>query len=177
MDIKLNLFKTLDAKAFNTAVKFFASEKRAELVARFRDYCANVAARCYEYGDVKHANKLACAAELCGYGASFRRCVVPNIPFAYDKQAKIFDGKKQIGKFNRLTELNAEGIPHWEADMKARFDGESTPKQTKPFVLDTRAAALVKAALKNGATVADIKKSVSEAISNTITSVAVKKAA
>lgn len=175
MDIKLTLFNTFDSKTFNNAVKFFASDKRKELVTKFQDYCANVAARCYEYGDVKHANKLAYAAELCGFGPTFRRCVVPNIPFAYDKADKVFDGKIQQGKQSRLTELNAEGIPEWEANMRLRFDGENTPKEAKPTDWTKRIHSTIAGALKSGMSPADIKKLVSEEISKQITTV--KKAA
>jgi hypothetical protein len=177
MDIKLNLFNTFDSKAFNNAVKFFASDKRKELVIKFQDYCANVAARCYAYGDVKHANKLAYAAELCGFGPTFRRCVVPNIPFAYNKEAKLFDGKMQNGKFNKLSELNADGYPNWEADMRHRFDTENEPKAAKDVDYGKRLASAVKAAVKHGMSAADIKKLVSEEISKSVTTVAVKKAA
>ena len=105
MDTILNLFNTFDTKAFNNAVKFFASDKRRELVIKFQDYCANVVARTYEFGDIKHANKLAAAAEICGYGPTFRRVVVRNIPFVYDKDAKVFTGQIQKGKRAALSEV------------------------------------------------------------------------
>ena len=131
MDKILTLFTQLNAKQFNTAVRFFASEKRAELVARFYDYCANVAQKVYETGDSKQANKMAAAAEMCGFGPTFRRVVVPNIPFAYDRETHLFIGKIQKGKRSALETLNADGVPNWEADMRDRLDNEGKSKDKK----------------------------------------------
>lgn len=131
MENILTLFTQLTAKQFNTAVRFFASEKRAELVTRFYDYCANSAQLVYVHGDSKQANKMSVAAEMCGFGPTFRRVVVPNIPFAYDKETHLFTGKIQKGKRSALETLNADGIPNWEADMRDRLDNEGKPKDKK----------------------------------------------
>jgi hypothetical protein len=178
MDLKITLFTQLDTKQFASNVRFFASEKRAELVSRFWDYVANAMQRMFQHGDVKQVNKAAAAAELCGYGPSFRRVVPAIVPFKYDKEGKLFTGSIQSGKRNVLETLNENGVPNWEADLRTRIDGEgSSSSNAKAFNLDTRAAALVKAALKAGCTAQDIKKMVSEKISASIVTVAAKKAA
>lgn len=131
MENILTLFTQFDTKQFNTAVRFFASEKRAELVTRFYDYCANAAQLVYAHGDSKQANKMSIAAELCGFGPTFRRVVVPNVPFAYDKETHLFIGKIQKGKRSALETLNADGVPNWEADMRDRLDNEGKPRDKK----------------------------------------------
>lgn len=171
MDIKLNLFNTFDTKAFNNAVKFFASEKRRELVTKFQDYCANVMARTYEHGDIKHANKLAVAAELCGFGPTFRRVVVPNVPFAYDKDSKQFTGSIQKGKRAALSTLDADGYPTWESDMRIRFDSEGTKKESKTPDYLKRFVSSTSAALKNGVT-PDVLRSNMNALIKAATQVA-----
>ena len=178
MDIKLNLFNTFDNKAFNNVVKFFASEKRRELVAKFQDYCANVVARTYEHGDIKHANKLATAAELCGFGPTFRRVVVRNIPFKYDRDAKAFDGQIQKGKRAALSELDANGVPKWEADMRLRFDTEGQPKAKKEKDYLKSLESALTAALKHGVSADVVRKASNTAIkSATVAVVEVDKAA
>ena len=164
MDIKLNLFNTFDNKAFNNAVKFFASDKRRELVTKFQDYCANVLARTFEHGDVKHANKLAVASEICGFGPTFRRVVVRNVPFAYDKESKLFAGSIQKGKRAALSELNADGIPTWEADLRLRFDGEGSAKDKKAPDYLKRYINALGAALKNGVTPEVLRTNLNAAI-------------
>ncbi len=172
MDIKLNLFNTFDTKAFSNAVKFFASDKRRELVTKFQDYCANVVARTYEHGDVKHANKLAVAAEICGFGPTFRRVVVRNVPFSYDRDSKLFTGSIQKGKRSALTELDANGVPIWEADMRLRFDSEGQPKAKKEADYLKRMESAISAALKHGITPDVVRKSVNTAIKSTTVEVA-----
>jgi len=175
MDIKLTLFTQFDAKQFATNVRFFASEKRAELVSRFWDYVANCVQKCYQHGDIKQINKAAIAAELCGYGPSFRRAVPKIIPFKYSKDDRAFEGTIQSGKRNVLEELNENGIPNWEAQLRDNITAETTGKSktAKPFNLDSRLESIVKAATKEGFTPADIKKHLSEVLSkNAVTAVA-----
>lgn len=164
MENNLTLFTQLTVKQFNTAVRFFASEKRAELVARFYDYCANVAQKVYETGDSKQANKMAAAAELCGFGPTFRRVVVPNVPFAYDKQAHLFIGKIQKGKRSALETLNADGIPNWEADMRSRLDEEGKPRDKKEADYAKRLDTALSNALKNGVSPAAVRAATNAAI-------------
>lgn len=177
MELKLKIFSNLTAKQFATDARYFASEKRAELVARFQTWVTNCVAKVLEYGDIKWANKASAAAELCGFGATFRRCFVPNIPFAYDKAAHIFGGSIQANKRNTLLEVNEDGILNFEADIARRLAEENAPKKKAEPDYAKRLASSVAAAVKHGMSAADVKKLVSETLSKTITTVAVKKAA
>ena len=169
----LKLFSNLSKKQFATDAKYFASEKRAELVKRFYTFAVNCAQRCYEFGDIKWANKAANAAELCGYGPTFRRCVVPNIPFAYDKASHIFTGTIQSGKRAALSELDENGVLKFEADIAKRLADEGKPKEKKEPDYAKRIASAVTAAVKHGMSPLDIRKLVSETVSKTITTVKV----
>jgi hypothetical protein len=177
MDIKLKIFSNLTAKQFATDARYFASEKRAELVSRFQTWATNCAAKVIEYGDMKWANKASAAAELCGFGPTFRRVFVPNIPFAYDKAAHMFIAPIQSNKRNALAELNSDGILNFEADIARRLDEENKPKEKKEADYAKRLASAVSAAVKHGMPAADVKKLVSETLSKAIVTVAVKKAA
>lgn len=167
----LKLFNQLDSKAFNTTVRYFASDKRAELVARFYDYCANAAQRVFETGDSKQANKMAVAAEICGFGPTFRRVVVPNIPFAYDKEAHLFIGKIQKGKRAALETLDAEGVPNWEADMRSRLDSEGQPREKKEPDYVKRLNTALSNALGNGVTATEVRVMTNAAIKAAVSEV------
>lgn len=175
--MELKIFANLSAKQFATDARFFASEKRAELVNRFRTWATNCVVKVYEYGDVKWANKAYQAAELCGFGPTFRRVYVPNIPFAHDKEAKMFTGSIQTGKRAALSELDENGVLRFEADIARRLADEGKPREKKEPDYAKRLATAVAAALKHGMSPAEAKKLVSETISKTITTVEAKKAA
>jgi len=176
MELKLKVFENLTVKQFATDARYFASAKRAELVNRFRTWATNCVVKVYEFGDVKWANKASAAAELCGYGPTFRRVYVPNIPFAYDKEGKLFVGTIQQGKRAALSELDENGVLRFEADIAKRLADEGKPKEKKEPDYAKRLATAVAAALKHGMTPADAKKLVSETISKTVTTVAAKAA-
>lgn len=167
MDKVLTLFTQFNAQQFKSAVVFFASDKRAELVARFWDYCANVAQRTYDTGDIKQANKMAAAAELCGFGPTFRRVMVPNIPFAYDRETHIFTDKIQKGKRSTLATLNSDGVPYWEADMRSRLDNEGKPREKKAKDYVKALSSALAAALSNN---------VEPSVVRTLTNAAIKAA-
>jgi hypothetical protein len=169
----LKLFNNLSKKQFLNDAKYFASEKRAELVTRFNTWAVNCVQRCYEYGDIKWANKAYVAAELCGYGPTFRRCFVPNIPFACDKEARLFVGQIQTGKRAALNQLDENGVLRFEADIAKRLADEGKPKEKKEPDYAKRIASAVAAAVKHGMSPLDIRKLVSETVSKTITTVKV----
>ncbi len=174
MENVLKLFTQLSTKQFNTAVRFFASEKRAELVSRFYDYCANAAQIVFATGDIKQANKMYAAAELCGFGPTFRRCIAPNIPFAVDREAHLFVGKIQKGKRSTLETLNADGIPNWEADMRSRLDSEGQPREKKEPDYVKRLNTALSNALGNGVTAQEVRAQTTAAIKAAVSEVAEK---
>jgi len=173
MEIRLSIFANLSAKQFATDARYFASNERAKVVTRFRDFAANCVAKTYEHGDIKWANKAAAAAELCGFDPTFRRAYVPNVPFAYDREALIFTGTIQATKRGKLSELNENGVLMFEADIADRLANESKPKEQKEPDYAKRLTSAVTAAIKHGMTAADAKKLVSEAISKLVVSVKV----
>jgi hypothetical protein len=166
--MELKLFTQLDKAGFARDSKYFADPRRAQLKARFYNWAVNCVAKVIEYGDIKWANKASTAAELCGFGPTFRRCFVPNIPFPYDKDAHIFTGTIQPGKRNSLATLNDQGICAFEADIKRRLEEESTPKAKKEKTEADYIKAIERAilnAVKHGVSVQDAKKAASEAAS------------
>lgn len=173
MEIRLSIFANLTAKQFATDAKYFASNERAKVVIRFRDFAANCVAKTYEHGDIKWANKAAAAAELCGFGPTFRRAYVPNVPFAYDCEALIFTGTIQATKRGNLSVLNENGVLKFEADIADRLANESKPKEQKERDYAKGVTTAISAALKHGVPANDIRKLVSEAISKSVVSVRV----
>lgn len=177
--MELKLFSNLTKSQFATDARYFADPKRAKLKERFYNWCVNCVARVIEFGDIKWANKASAAAELIGFGPTFRRCIVPNVPFRYDREAHMFDGAIQKGKRAALATLNADGVYAFEADIRRRLDEESKPKAKKEKTEADYLKAIDRAvanAIKHGVTVADAKKAASEAIAK-VQPTAVAKAA
>lgn len=173
---KLNVFNALNNRQFASAVRFFTSDKRAELVAKFWDFVANAILRCYQTGDSTHVNKAAAAAEICGYGPAFRKAAVAVIPFKYDMASRQFVDKIQREKRRALHVVDEKGVLAWETQLRDRIDDISNPKtKTKPQfdgkALERGAKRLVHKAIEAGLPASAIKKAVSEAISNEITTV------
>ena len=136
METKITLFKELSIAQFASAVKWFKTNaEKAKL--HLENASAFAAGRLYATGDVKHINKLAPVVEAFGFGPKFRRCVVPFICFAYDKDSLQFTGSIQKGKRGTLETLNADGVPNWEAGMRQKFDEEREKKAPAAFVLAT----------------------------------------
>lgn len=142
MEIELTLFKQLTDAAFKTANRYFSADARKAYYSRWQDYCANGAQRVFQHGDIKQANKMYSAAVICGFLPQFTRAVAPYIPFSYSR-AEGFKGKIQPKK-NILVQLNANGVPNWEAEMRVMFDSENEPKPAAPFVLLKRLDAVIK---------------------------------
>lgn len=139
----LSLFGQLTDAAYKTATRYFTNEARKALVTRWQDYCANATQRLFETGDVKHAQKMYEAAVICGFRLAFQRAVVPQIPFAYDKDGG-FTGKIQPGKRDALLALDSSGVQQFEVDMRHRFDNENESKPTATFSLSKRLDAVIK---------------------------------
>jgi hypothetical protein len=164
--MELKLFSNLTKSQFATDARYFADPARAKLKERFYNWAVNCVARVIEFGDIKWANKASAAAELIGFGPTFRRCFVPNIPFPYDREAHIFTGSIQPGKRNALATMNAEGILNFEADIRRRLDEESKPKAAKEKTAEDYIKAIERAclnALKHGVSAPEAKKALSEA--------------
>lgn len=160
------LFNNIDAKKFNAIVKWFRTNKD-KARSHLMDSCAYAAGAVYASGDITHANKIADAVEAFGFGPMFRRCVVPLIPYKYNRKDLCFEGKIQKGKRARLEELNEDGIPYWEAMMFAKFNEESEPKQTKEKTHDDYIKSIAKAAkvgFQHGLTAEEIRNAVTAAI-------------
>ncbi len=142
MEIELSLFTQLTDKAFKTAARYFSADARAAYFSRWQDYCANGTQRLYLHGDIKAANTMYSAAVACGFLPQFTRAVAPLIPFAF-KKAEGFTGKIQP-KRAVLEQLNANGVPNWEAEMRHAFDHENEPKAPAAFVLSKRLEAVIR---------------------------------
>lgn len=142
MELPLTLFAQLTDKAFKTANRYFNADARAAMYSRWQDYCANGTQRLYLHGDIKAAQSMYSAAVICGFLPQFTRAVAPYIPFAF-KRTEGFSGKIQP-KRAVLEQLNAQGVPNWEAEMRVKFDNENAPKVPAAFVLLKRLDAVIK---------------------------------
>lgn len=161
----MKLFPQYDAKKFAAEVKFFGNAKRAELVERFWAFVANCIALCLEHGNSDHINKAAQAAEVCGYGPTFRRVITKVTPFKFDRKAMRFTGKIMAGKRKSLLEFAqpGKGIPTdtrvWEVLLKqalagkdataepAAFDADKLAKRAKSLMTQCHDAGLSRAAV------------------------------
>jgi len=142
MEIELTLFKQLTDAAFKTANRYFSADARAAMFSRWQDYCANGTQRVFKHGDIKQAQKMYSAAVICGFLPHFSRAVAPYLPFSYSR-AEGFKGTIQP-KRKVLEQLNANGVPNWEAEMRLMFDTENAPKEAKAWVLSKRLDAVIK---------------------------------
>jgi hypothetical protein len=156
--MELKLFANISNSQFAGHIKWLTGKTVAELKRRIFEAAGFAVARCYDTGDVTAVNKLLAALDGLDLTPKARRCIIPFVPFAYDKDAGICHGKIQKGKRAALEELNEDGVPKWEAEMFARFEGEkpeNKPKQA--WKLDTRMEGTVKKALKEGYTVSQVR--------------------
>lgn len=156
--MELKLFKNISNTTFAGHIRWLTGKTVQELKTRVFEAAGYAVARVYETGDVTAVNKLLTALEGLDLTPKARRCIIPFVPFAYDKEAGICHGKIQTGKRAALEELNADGIPKWEAEMFARFEGEKPENKAKQaWKLETRMPGFLKKALKEGYTLAQIR--------------------
>lgn len=156
--MELKLFANITAAQFAGHIRWLTGKTAKELKSRVFEAAGFAVARVYESGDVTAVNKLLAALDGLDLTPKARRCIIPFVPFAYDKEAGICHGKIQKGKRAALEELNEDGVPKWEAQMFARFEGEkpeNKPKQA--WKLETRMPGFLKKALKEGYTMAQIR--------------------
>jgi hypothetical protein len=157
--MELKLFKNISNSQFAGHIRWLSGKVVKELKTRTQEAAGFAVGRVYETGDVTAVNKLLTAMAGLDLTPKAKRCIIPFVPFKYDAEAGICHGKIQTGKRAALEELNADGIPKWEAEMFARFEGEKPENKEPPaFKLETRLPNLLKKAVENGYTAADIRK-------------------
>lgn len=172
--MEMKLFATISPQQFAGIIRWFKNNT-AKAKLHLENASAYALAIVFDTGDVTKINQLAGVVEAFGFGPKFRRCVVPNVPFAYDKEGLLFTGKIQKGKRAALSEINPDGIPMWEADMRKRFDEEAQPKEKREKVAEDYLKAIDRAiaqAIKHDVAPAVAKKRAAEAIrTNTVAEV------
>lgn len=172
--MELKLFTNISNTQFAGHIRWLSGKVVKELKTRIFEAAGFAVARVYETGDVTAVNKLLAAMAGLDLTPKAKRCIIPFVPFAYDAEAGICHGKIQTGKRAALEELDENGVPKWEAQMFARFEGEkpeNKPKQA--WKLETRLPSLLNKAIKEGYTVAQIRaefnadiKALTEAVDN-----------
>lgn len=155
MKVALKIFAQMSAGSYTNSVLGLI-KKGPEQVEYFKQLCANAIARTIETNDVIHINRMVEAAVACGRYRTFARVVPGLVPFAYDKAERVFSGKRQPGKYDKLVALDENGSHHFENLLVEYFEKEDVfGKQTPPkdWSLDDLNAAvlrLVKTAHRKG---------------------------
>lgn len=144
MDIKTETFGTITAKAFATAGGYI-KRAAARIKHEFEIIMVYGVGAVLKTGDATHINKYLSALVLAGLEAKFRKVVVNHniIPFAYDNKTCQYVGKISVARRADLVML-VDGIPQWEILLAAALEGAKPENNTKPFVLETKLATLVK---------------------------------
>lgn len=160
MDITTMTFGVVLQATFNKSVAYFNRVGKT-ISAHFDTGVTYGVAAVFATGDATHINKLLPALVLAGLEPKFRRTVVAHglVPFKYDNDACMFDGKIKKGLRATLEMADAKtGIPQWEIVLRAALDGE-LPENKSPaaWKLETRLAGLLKKAIEQGYTVKDIR--------------------
>lgn len=134
---------------------------------KFENYCFNAVLRTLETNDVSHVNKALQASAEVGRKRTALRVLPGLVAFPLDREAQIFHGKRQAGKFNKLAEINEDtGMSKLEELCIEYFQKENVfSKQTpaKDWSLETAMLNLVKKAHKNDATITEIKAALEKA--------------
>lgn len=137
-------------------------------IEQFKTLCANAICRVLETNDVTHINRMVEAAVACGRYRTFARVVPGLVPFAFDKSERVFHGKRQNGKFNKMMADSdkTEGAKVFEDLLVEYFEKEDVFGKTTPaksWDLDEAVLRLVKTAQKKGKSFAAINKAIEKA--------------
>lgn len=165
--INMVRFERMTNRSFSASVTGLI-KSGPEQIEHFKKLTANAIVRVLETNDVTHINRMVEAALACGRYRTFARVVPGLIPFAWSGEDRVFSGKRQQGKFKKLTapSTKTEGALVFEDLLVEYFEkedafGKSTP--TKSWDLDEAVLRLVKTARKNGKSMAAINKAIEKA--------------
>lgn len=157
MEVITRLFGTITQEMFTASCKYLKSVSK-RIKTEFETTVIYGTAMVLEHGDVTHLNKILPTLELAGLEPKFVRCVVPVIPFKYDRDTFQFNGTINAEKRKNMQVVDKEGVPKWENIMRALLNGEKPENKTAPaWKLETRMPGFLKTALKNGYTLAEIR--------------------
>jgi hypothetical protein len=165
--INMVRFERMSNRSFSASVTGLI-KSGPEQIAHFKKLCANAICRVLETNDVTHINRMVEASLACGRYRTFARVVPGLIPFAFDKSERVFHGKRQSGKYTKLTapSENTEGALVFEDLLVEYFEKEDTFGQSTPakaWDLDEAVLRLVKTATKKGKSMAAINKAIEKA--------------
>jgi hydroxymethylpyrimidine pyrophosphatase-like HAD family hydrolase len=160
--INMVRFERMSNRSFSASVTGLI-KSGPEQIAHFKKLTANAIVRVLETNDVTHINRMVEAALACGRYRTFARVVPGLIPFAYDKSERVFSGKRQNGKYNKLMKDSeiTEGAKVFEDLLVEYFEKEDTFSQSTPsssWDLEQAMLRLVKTATKKGKSVTQIEE-------------------
>ncbi len=161
----LKIFTNLTNRQFSAQVTGLIKSGPKQLEA-FKTLCANAIVRTIETNDVTHVNRMVEAALACGRFRTFARVVPGLVPFAWSGQDRAFSGKRQKGKYAKLTKVEDNGAMCFENLLVQYFEKEDAFAKTEPaksWDLDTAMLRLVKTALKKGKTTAQLEAALEKA--------------
>lgn len=157
MEITTKLFGSITTEMFTASCRYLKSVSN-RVKAEFETAVIYGTAMVLEHGDVTHLNKILPTLELAGLEPKFVRCVVPVIPFKYDRDTYQFAGTINAEKRRSMQAVDDDGIPKWENIVRALLNGEKPENKTAPaWKLETRMPGFLKSALKHGYTLAEIR--------------------
>lgn len=163
--MELKIFKNLSNRSFSAQVAGLIKTGPQQL-EQFKTLCANAIIRTIETNDVTHVNRMVEASLACGRFRTFSRVVPGLVPFKWDTSDRAFSGKRQNGKYTKLTAVDDNGVAAFERLLVEYFEKEDVfgkSASTKTWDLDEAVLRLVKTAQKKGKSFDAIEKAVKNA--------------
>lgn len=155
-------FEVLPNRSYSARVSGMI-KKGPEQVWEFWNLVFNSIYRVIETNDASHINKMVLAALAVGRFKSFSRVVPGLVFFAFDKKARLFQGKIQKNKRDKLTAIGDSGLPVWHELLVQYIEqeqAESEKAAPKDYSMDDEILRLVTKAKRNGKRDATIIKHV-----------------
>lgn len=167
--INMVRFERMSNRSFSASVTGLI-KSGPEQIAHFKKLCANAICRVLETNDVTHINRMVEASLACGRFRTFSRVVPSLVPFAWSSSDRVFSGKQQKNKYQKLmaehTFSDGQVGHKFEALLVEYFEkedvfGKSAP--AKSWDLEEAVLRLVKKAQKEGKSFAAVNQAVEKA--------------
>lgn len=168
-NVILRVFRKMNAQSYTQSVLGLI-KTGPEQLEHFKTLCANAIARTIETNDVIHINRMVEASLACGRFRTFSRVVPSLVPFAWSSSDRVFSGKQQKNKYQKLmaehTFSDGQVGHKFEALLVEYFEkedvfGKSAP--AKSWDLEEAVLRLVKKAQKEGKSFAAVNQAVEKA--------------
>jgi hypothetical protein len=159
---KMKTFNMLTNRQFAAQVNGLI-KSGPQQVWHFWNLAFNAISRTNDTKDVSHVNKMVAAARAVGRYRAFMAVATGLVCFPADKQAGIFSGKLQKGKWSALNRPSVEDDPAsakiWEVKLREYVEQEQNLDKTARKVdwsMERAVLTLVRKAEKEGKTVRQI---------------------